>query len=250
MNKYEFLLKKAYHYWNEIDSLYKFAKIRKLPNGKYRVYSEKGKNLGTYDSHAGAKKRLRQVEFFKHRDAGHAEDHSSTDKKIDLTDIEDFSLSAILRKLRQQVNKEQIKEFLELYKKKFDMALKKSLQKPERLALNYALIQFHKKYNLKINPKFIKNASISELGDPMLVGKYLSNIVRFTINKMNENKRQPALQKLKDKFLSMNPEELSKKYLPETSSIGQSITFVKHVLFNQEPSYIRQVLQSLSENLN
>ncbi len=36
--------------------------------GGYKVVSEKGKNLGgPYESKAAAEKRLRQVEFFKHR---------------------------------------------------------------------------------------------------------------------------------------------------------------------------------------
>jgi len=36
--------------------------------GGYKVLSEKGKNLGgPYKSKAAAEKRLRQVEFFKHR---------------------------------------------------------------------------------------------------------------------------------------------------------------------------------------
>jgi len=40
--------------------------IRKLDNGKYRLYSHSGKNLGTYDTRAGAEKRERQVQYFKH----------------------------------------------------------------------------------------------------------------------------------------------------------------------------------------
>jgi hypothetical protein len=41
--------------------------IRKTSGG-YKVLSEKGKNLGgPYKSRAKAQKRLRQVEFFKHR---------------------------------------------------------------------------------------------------------------------------------------------------------------------------------------
>ena len=41
--------------------------IRKTKTG-YKVLSEKGKNLGgPYKTLAEAKKRLRQVEFFKHR---------------------------------------------------------------------------------------------------------------------------------------------------------------------------------------
>jgi hypothetical protein len=41
--------------------------IRKVKEG-YRVLSEKGKNLGgPYKTKSEAEKRLRQVEFFKHR---------------------------------------------------------------------------------------------------------------------------------------------------------------------------------------
>jgi len=41
--------------------------IRKASGG-YKVLSEKGKNLGgPYKTKAEAEKRLRQVEFFKHR---------------------------------------------------------------------------------------------------------------------------------------------------------------------------------------
>jgi hypothetical protein len=40
----------------------------KRVKGGYKVMSEKGKNMGgPYESKAAAAKRLRQVEFFKHR---------------------------------------------------------------------------------------------------------------------------------------------------------------------------------------
>jgi hypothetical protein len=39
--------------------------IRKLSPKKYRVESQKGKNLGEYSSLQQAKKRLQQVELFK-----------------------------------------------------------------------------------------------------------------------------------------------------------------------------------------
>jgi hypothetical protein len=48
--------------------------IRKLPSGKYRLYSEKKdprtgkrKNLGTFETREAAKKHEREVEFFKRR---------------------------------------------------------------------------------------------------------------------------------------------------------------------------------------
>jgi phosphosulfolactate synthase (CoM biosynthesis protein A) len=46
----------------------KEAHMIKKVKGGYKVLSEKGKNMGgPYKSKAAAAKRLRQVEFFKHR---------------------------------------------------------------------------------------------------------------------------------------------------------------------------------------
>jgi hypothetical protein len=39
--------------------------IVKLPNGKYRLMSHEGKNLGTFDSHDAAAKHEGEVEYFK-----------------------------------------------------------------------------------------------------------------------------------------------------------------------------------------
>jgi hypothetical protein len=40
--------------------------IRKIGNNKWRLYSGKGKNLGTFDSLAAAKKHEGEVQYFKH----------------------------------------------------------------------------------------------------------------------------------------------------------------------------------------
>ena len=46
----------------------RLAYIKKLPGQeKWRVYSESGRNMGTYDSESGAKDRIREIEFFKHK---------------------------------------------------------------------------------------------------------------------------------------------------------------------------------------
>jgi hypothetical protein len=50
--------------------------IRKLGD-KYRLYSKKGKNLGTFDTKAGAEKHEREVQAFKHM----GEDKISKDRK-------------------------------------------------------------------------------------------------------------------------------------------------------------------------
>lgn len=91
------------------------AKIRKLPNGKYRVLSEKGKNLGTYDSLSGAKNRLRQVEFFKHKKA------------------EEFTFSSVMRDLRKN-NPDKVLDFLYRFNQNFLKAYN-NVDDPEQVAL-------------------------------------------------------------------------------------------------------------------
>lgn len=41
--------------------------IVRLPNGKYRLLSHTGKNLGTFDSKEAAEKHEREVQYFKHQ---------------------------------------------------------------------------------------------------------------------------------------------------------------------------------------
>ena len=43
--------------------------IKQIGKEKFRVYSEKGRNMGTYKTRAGAKKRLREIEYFKHQNS-------------------------------------------------------------------------------------------------------------------------------------------------------------------------------------
>lgn len=47
----------------------KHSYIKQIGPKKFRVYSEKGKNMGTYSSKSGAKKRLREIEYFKHQNS-------------------------------------------------------------------------------------------------------------------------------------------------------------------------------------
>lgn len=229
--------------------LLKLAFIKKLPGGKWRVLSQKGKSLGTYDSKEEAVKRLRQVEYYKNHDKSHADDNLAEEKVIDLTDADDFTYSALMRKLRQKASKEQVKEFLKLYKAFFDKAVKKKLQKPEKVALQNALIKFDKIHKIKLNKKLVKNAAVTELGNAAEVGRYLANICRFILNRLEPDKRPKAMESLRNKFFYANSDELAQKTSPPSAAVGQSITFVKHVLFNQNPQYIREVLNHLAANL-
>lgn len=235
-------------YANACNSLIKLAKIRKLPNGKYRVLSMEGKNLGTYTSHEGAKKRLKQVEYFKHFD--HKDSNDANEQSvIDLTKADEFSYSAIVRKLRQEATPEQVKTFLTIFKQQFDKAVKGKVHKPEKIALQNAMLKFNRIHKVKLDQKMVKNASIAELGNAEQVGKYLSDIVKFVINRVPPEKRARAFQSLRNKFLTMNEADISSKQLPASSALGQSITFVKHVLFNHDAPYVRAVLDQLVKYL-
>lgn len=224
-------------YANECQKLTKVAFIRKLPNGKYRVLSEKGKNLGTYNSKEQAKKRLRQVEFFKHKKAN-----------IDLTEAEDFTLSSLMRQFNKS-SKEDAYNFLKVYKNNFDSALEEGLENPERIALQNALVEFSKNNKVVINKDLVKTAILTELGTAEEVGKYLANIIRFTLTRISPKSRPKAIEKLKYKIYYLSESELANKKLPPASSMGQAITFVKHVLFNHDAKYIRSVINNIVRNL-
>ncbi len=168
---------------------------------------------------------------------------------IDLTDIDDFAYSAIMRKLRQKADKNQVLEFMKIYKKEFDNTVKQKLTKPEKIALQKCVVKFNKKYPIKFPKNMVKNAALTELGTAEQVGQYLSNIVKFTLNRISPAKRPGSLNRLRTKLYYLNESDLSNKHMPASSAIGQSITFVKHVLMNHDPSYIRQVLNSLVKHL-
>jgi hypothetical protein len=244
------LLQFADNYYHECSQIVKLSFIKKMPNGKWKVLSQKGKNLGTYNTKEEAVKRLRQVEYFKHhKDKSNADNQVMDEKVIDLTDADDFSYSAIMRKMRQKASKEQVRDFLRLFKTQFDKAVKNKLQKPEKIALQNSLIKFNKIHKIKINKKLVKNAAVTELGNPTEVGHYLANICRFILNRLEPDKRAKAMENLRNKFYFTNSDELAQKTSPPSAAIGQSITFVKHVLFNQNPQYIREVLNQLAANL-
>lgn len=241
------LLKLASAYETKcIQDLVKVARIRKLPDGRYRVLSQKGKDLGTYKSRKGAEKRLKQVEYFKHLDKSNADDSPNA---IDLTDIDEFSYSAVMRKMREKASPEQVRQFLQLFKAQFDKAVKGKMNKPERIALQNAVLKFNKVHPLKLDKKMIKCAAVAELGNADAVGKYLSDIVKFIVNRLPLEKRARALEVLRQKFAVMSENEIAGKHMPQAAVYGQAITFVKHVLFNQDATYIRDVLNSLSRSI-
>lgn len=168
--------------------------------------------------------------------------------KINLTKLDTFTYSAVMRQLRQNATKEQVVEFLDIFKSEMDSAWEEGLQKADQVALQNAMVKFNNIHPINL-PNFVKNAAISELGDAKLVGKYLADIIRFTLNRISVGKRDIAIAKVRNKLHALDEKTLSHKNMPSSASMGQSITFVKHVLFNQDPSYIREVLNNINKNL-
>lgn len=246
MNDVNTLLKLAASYEDRCtQELVKIAKIRKLPDGRYRVFSPTGENLGTYKSREAAQKKMKHEDYLKNFDHAEADDKSI----IDLTDVDEFAYSAVMRKLRQRGNPEQVRQFLHLYKEQFDRAVKGKINKPERIALQNTMVKFNKLHKVRLDKKMVKTAATTELGNATQVGQYLADIVRFTLQRIPPDKRQNAINRLKQKFAEMNEVEISSKQLPESSALGQAITFVKHILFNQDARYVKEVLLSLSRTL-
>lgn len=221
-------------------NIIKTAFIKKVPGG-WRVMSEKGKNLGTYKTKEEAKKRLRQIEYFKHKKAD--------DQSIDLTQCNDFSYSSILRELRKKADPKILKRFLVIYKKNFDNAILQEKDKPESMALIAALNELIEDKNILISDKFIKSASAIELGNPEYAGKYLSDIMKFVMQRISKENRPRSLHSLKNKIMAINENEIANKKVPNSAAIGQCITFLKHILLNHNPMYIRQVINNIAKHL-
>lgn len=120
-------------------NIIKYSYIRKLPNNKWRVFSEKGKNLGTYDTRDEAVTRLRQIEFFKHKKALPSLcilfSKEAKEKEPAVT------YSSMMRKLRK--DPEQRLAFQKAFKEMFDDAFLENEEDAEKVALVYAIEQIN-----------------------------------------------------------------------------------------------------------
>ena len=219
MSSSDNILKLASSYCDKcINHLTKVAFIRKLPDVKCRAASAKG-------------------------------DSRADNKTIDLTGLDEFSFSSLMRELRKKATKEQCNFFLKTHKLYFDKAVRDEIKNPEKIALKMAFTKFKLCNKIKLDVKIIKTAEVSDIGDPKLVGKYLADIVKFTMRRISTAKRQGSINKLKYKFYYLNENEIASKKMPASSAMGNSITFVKTVLFSQKPTYVREVLNHLVKSL-
>lgn len=128
----------------------KLSYIRKLSNGKYRVYSKNGKNLGTYDSKSAAEKRLKDIEFFKHL-------NKKASLKLDLTKIDEISYSAIMRFLVNNYNNNIVSLFQKEFKKFFDQEYLNGKENPQNKSLIKTLLKINKNYPITLPKKLLKD---------------------------------------------------------------------------------------------
>lgn len=207
------------------EDLIKVAIIREQ-KGKWKVFSESGKLLGTYKTKKEANSRLKQIHYFKYL----------KNKKAS----EEITYSSLLRTLNKKYPREIVKKFKEIYKSHFDQALIEKDPKPEDIALS-ALLEFIN----ELDNKLTKAASVSEMGDPIFAGKYISEIIKFITRRISPERRSKSLENLKKKIYLLNEYELAGKKMPASSSLGQAITLTKTLLMTKSPQYIRAVLNSI-----
>ena len=98
------------------DNFLKLSFIKKI-KGKYVVLSEKGRNLGSYNTMEEAEKRLKQINFFKYRFRYKFKKKAET--VVDLKDADSVSLSGIMRLLRKRCTPKQVLYFLKKYHEYF-----------------------------------------------------------------------------------------------------------------------------------
>jgi len=72
-----------------------------------------------------------------------------------------------------------------------------------------------------------------------------SRFTRLILNRISEASRPKAIENIKYKIYNFNDTEIANKNMPASSAIGQSIALVKNILFNQDASYIRQVIDNI-----
>lgn len=92
-------------------------------------------------------------------------------------------------------------------------------------------------------------ASIIEMGSPEEAGKGIADIVKFLMTRIDLDKRQVSMDKLRDKIWYLDEHAISSKKTPASGSLGQSITFIKTILNGHQPQYIRAVLSNIVRNL-
>lgn len=212
----------------EDSGLFKIAIIRKLPKGYWGIFSQKGKLLGKYKTKTQALKRLRQIEFFKHKKASKDE----------------VTYSALMREITKQHSPEVLRQFRVVFKEAFDDAIIHGKENAEEIALNAGL-----QFLDSLEDHLEKAASAIEMGDPVYAGKYIAEIIKFLLRRISPERRQKSLSGLRRKIYMLNEVDIAQKKMPASAALGQAISLTKNLLMMHSPDYVRTVLNSIVRHL-
>ena len=149
-----------------------------------------------------------------------------------------------MRDLRKSYDEDTVSKFQKKFKELFDKSIINGTDEKDVLEEAMKCITFVDDLNaLK------KNASAIDLGDPEYAGKYLSDILKFVMRRISQERRVKSLENLRKKVYYLNEYEMASKKVPPSSAIGQSITLLKHILLEHDPKYIRNVLNSVVNHI-
>jgi hypothetical protein len=102
-----------------------------------------------------------------------------------------------------------------------------------------------------MNKRMYKLAAATiEMGSPETAGKGIADIVKFLLTRISPASRPEAYRKMRDKIKELDPITISSKKTPASSSMGQSIMFIKTILIGHDSRYIKSVLENIIKNLN
>jgi hypothetical protein len=80
---------------------------------------------------------------------------------IDLTKIEEFSFSCIVRALRKHLDYKDVMKFIKFFKTEFDDAIINKVNKPAKIALEKAVASFSDLFDLKFSKNLVKEAFLT-----------------------------------------------------------------------------------------
>lgn len=101
-----------------------------------------------------------------------------------------------------------------------------------------------------MNERMFKLAAATiEMGSPEVAGKGIADIVKFLLRRISPGGRLNAYRSMRDKIRKLSPTEISSKKTPASSSMGQSITFIKTILIGHDSRYIQSVLNNIIKHL-
>ena len=156
--------------------------------------------------------------------------------------LELIKLAGIYEAAHDYENAVKIERYIELLKKEASFFDLPQFRKPR-------FSKTRKKYTK--GPKPISNEVrvLETRIDPAVMAAAIYQVIEFVLAKVPPQKRTKRKMRIQQKIMQLNPNILSSKRLPESSSIGQTLTIIKNMMFGKSQPYIASVLRDLLRRL-